>query len=353
MNVNTTSHTLAKILVVDDNSSNVLLLRRMLEINQFKNILTTTDSREVVQIYLNHNPDLILLDLKMPHLDGFQVLEQLNQIKEDEYLPVIMITAQNDQDSKMRALALGAREFIGKPFDQAEIIMRIKNILEIKMLHNNVKDQNRLLEKKVEERTKELRSMQLELIQRLLRAAEFRDDSTGFHITRIGYYARALAKLAGLSDSDCEKILHASMMHDIGKIGVPDHILLKPGLLTSEEWEVMRLHTTRGAHILTDSKSDVIQLAEQIALTHHEKWDGTGYPNGLKGTEIPIASRITSICDVFDALLSERPYKKAWPLEDVVIYIQENKGKHFDPELTQLFLDYIAIFVQIKKKYAQ
>ncbi|PKM94526.1 MAG: two-component system response regulator [Firmicutes bacterium HGW-Firmicutes-1] len=353
MNGNNYNEVDSKILIVDDDEANISSFRRMLEMNDFTNIISTTDSREVVAFYLKEKPDLILLDLKMPYLDGFQVLEQLNLIKEDEYLPVIMITAENDRQTKMRALELGAREFISKPFDQAEAITRIKNLLQIKILHNSIIDQNHSLERKVEERTRELKDMQLEIIQRLLRAAEFRDDSTGFHISRIGYYARELGKLNGFSKSDCEKLLHASMMHDIGKVGIPDHILLKPGKLTKEEWEIMKQHTIKGAQILSGSKSEIMQLAEIIALTHHEKWDGTGYPSQLKGEEIPIESRITTLCDVFDALLSVRPYKHAWPFVEVVEEIKKNSGVFFDPQLTTLFLQNLSNFIEIKNKYLE
>lgn len=337
-----------KILIVDDNPSNVLLLQRMLRINNYTNIITTTDSRDVISLYLTNNPDLILLDLKMPYLDGFQVLEQLNQIKEDDFLPVIMVTAQNDKENRIKAFELGAKEFIGKPFDQSEVIMRIKNMLEIRLLHNKVREQNRRLEGKVIERTKELQDMQLELIQRLLRAAEFRDNATGNHITRIGLYAHELGVLLGLSKKHCEQLLHSSMMHDIGKIGIPDRILLKPAKLTPEEWEIMKLHTVKGSQILSGSSSEIIQMAEKIALTHHEKWDGTGYPHRLKGEEIPVESRITAICDVFDALLSVRPYKNMWELPDTIEEIRKSSGTHFDPLIANVFLDNLPIFIKIR-----
>lgn len=343
----------SRILIVDDHEPNIELLKCMLEMHGFNKILTTTDSREVVDLYLNSQPDLILLDLKMPHLDGFQVLEQLNQATEGDFLPVIMITAQNDQENKMRALELGAREFIGKPFNQSEVITRIKNILEIKRLHNSVKDQNRILEKKVEERTQELKDLQLELIWRLLKAAEFRDDTTGNHISRIGYYSKELGRLAGLNNQTCEKLLHASMMHDIGKVGIPDHILLKADKLTEEEWEKMKEHTIKGAKILSGSHSDIIQMAEIIALTHHEKWNGTGYPLQLKGEEITIESRITAVCDVFDALLSLRPYKAKWPLEAVVEEMKKLSGVALDPRLTQLFLENLPNFIRIKNQFEE
>jgi putative two-component system response regulator len=340
-----------RLLIVDDNYSNVLLLEKMLKIHGYENIKTSTDSREVLNLYKTYRPDLILLDLRMPYLDGFQVMDQLNSVKEDDYLPVIMISAENDKEYRLKALESGAKDFITKPFDHAEVIMRIRNMIQIRMLHNEVKNHNRELEDKVKERTKDLEDLQVELLQRLLRAAEFRDNDTGNHIARIGLYVFELGKLLGFNYEYCNRLLHASMMHDIGKIGIPDSILLKPAKLNSEEWEKMKTHAIKGAALLTESSSEIVQLAEQIALTHHEKWDGSGYPNGLRGEDIPLAGRMTTICDVFDALLSERPYKKPWTLEKVVEEITKGAGSHFDPFLVEVFLKNFSTFLKIKEKY--
>ena len=339
----------AKILIVDDNSVNVLLLEKMLKMFGYKSIITSTDSREAIELYKNNQPDLLLLDLKMPYLDGFEVLEKLNEIKEDDYLPVIIITAQDDRENKLKALDLGAKDFIGKPFDNAEVMMRIKNLLEMRLLQKQVKINNRQLQNRVKDRTRQLEGLQIELIERLLRAAEFRDDDTGNHVTRIGAYAFELAKAVGFSSEFCDMLMYASMMHDMGKIGIPDSILLKPGKLDPEEWEKMKTHTDKGAEIMAGSSFEVIKLAEQIALCHHERWDGSGYPRGLRGEEIPIGGRVTAICDVFDALLSDRPYKKAWPLEEVIEEIKRSSGTHFDPELVKVFLENINIFIDIKE----
>lgn len=338
----------AKILIIDDNPSNVLLLEKMLKIFGFINVKSSTDSRVALDLYNSYKPDLILLDLKMPYLDGFEILEKLNEIKENDYLPVIIISAQDDKENRLKALKLGAKDFIGKPFDNAEIMMRIKNMLEIRLLQKQVNDNNKKLENRVVHRTRQLEGLQVELIERLLKAAEFRDNDTGNHVSRIGAYAFELGKLVGLSNEFCDMLMYASMMHDIGKIGIPDSILLKTDKLDKEEWETMKTHTEKGAQIMTGSSYEVIQLAEEIALYHHERWDGTGYPKGLKGEEIPVAGRITAICDVFDALLSDRPYKKAWPLEGVIEEIRKGKGSHFDPYLAQVFLDNVDIFVDIK-----
>ncbi|ACV64864.1 response regulator receiver modulated metal dependent phosphohydrolase [Desulfofarcimen acetoxidans DSM 771] len=342
----------ATILIADDNSTNILLLEKLLSISGYKNIKTTTESREVLSLYKELDPDLLLLDLRMPHMDGFQVLEQLNLEKQDDFLPVVVITAQNDQEHRLKSFKMGAKDFIGKPFDHAEVLMRIRNMLEIRLLHKEVREHNRKLEDTVQERTKELQDLQVELIHRLGRAAEFRDNDTGAHITRIGKYSFELAKAAGLSDKECRLILHASTMHDIGKIGIADEILLKPERLTPDEWEIMKTHTTKGAKILAGSSSDVLQMAEQIALNHHEKWDGSGYPTGLKGDEIPLAGRITAICDVFDALLSKRPYKNAWSLEEAVAEMKKGSGTHFDPNLIEIFLKIIPHILAIRQKYS-
>lgn len=345
--------TKSKILIVDDSPTNVLLLEKLLRINHYENFRSLTDSRKVLKTYISYRPDLILLDLRMPFLDGFQVLEQLRAMadKDDtEYISVIVITAQNDQDTRLRALELGAKDYIEKPFNHTEVIMRIRNLLEIRLLHNQIKENNMFLVEKVRDRTEKFYLLQTELIDRLLRAAEFRDYNSGGHITRIGLYARELARALGLGYVQCELIKQASMMHDIGKIGIPDDILLKPGKLTADEWEIMKAHTVKGAEILKGSASEVINMAEEIALTHHEKWDGTGYPLGLKAEKIPLTGRITAVVDVFDALLSKRPYKEAWGIEEVVEEIKLGSGTHFDPEAAQMFLKNLPTFIEIKEQ---
>ncbi|WP_373484130.1 HD-GYP domain-containing protein [Acetobacterium sp.] len=341
----------SRILIVDDTAPNVFLLEQLLKISGYANIFTLTDSREVLKTYDEIKPDLLLLDLKMPHFDGFDILEQLNALGEDDYLSVIVITAQSDKENRIKALELGAKDFIGKPFDHAEVIMRVTNLLEIRMLHNATKRSNRLLEERVQERTRENENIQLELVNKLLIAAEFRDDDTGHHITRIGKYAETLGNLLGFEKNFMLQLSQAAMMHDVGKIAIPDGILLKPGPLTRAEMDVMKTHTHKGADILTGSVSKVLKLGEIIALTHHEKWDGSGYPAGLSGEEIPIAGRITAICDVFDALLSKRPYKKAWTLDNTLTLLAEENGRHFDPHLLPLFLNNIDRFLDIRTKF--
>ncbi len=337
----------SRILIVDDTPANVFLLEQLLKISGYTHIVTLTDSREVLTTYQTFKPDLLLLDLKMPYLDGFDILTQLNALENEDYLSVIVITAQSDKENRLKSLDLGARDFIGKPFDHTEVIMRVTNLLEIRLLHNATKENNRLLEERVAERTQEIESIQLELVNKLLIAAEFRDDDTGNHIIRIGQYAAELGQLAGLSASHCQRLTPAAMMHDIGKIGIPDGILLKPGPLTATEMAIMKTHTQKGADILTGSAGAVLQLGEVIALSHHEKWDGSGYPAGLAADAIPLEGRITAICDVFDALLSVRPYKPAWTMASTLDLMAREAGHHFDPDLLHLFLDNIDSFIKI------
>lgn len=322
-----------------------------MNISNYTNIISTTHSIEVLEICKKEQPDLILLDLKMPVLDGFQVLEQLKSEKIDYILPVLIVTAQNDYENRIKALDLGAKDFIGKPFDQTEVIIRIKNILEISLLHKEAKEYNRHLEMDVLLCNKGLQEAQQELIHRLVLASEFRDYETANHIIRISYFTYELGKAVGLSEGELDLLLHASTMHDIGKVGIPDSILLKPGKLNLEEWEIMKTHTTKGAQILRGSSFELIRMAEDIALTHHEKWDGTGYPQGLKGEEIPLVGRITAISDVFDALVSERPYKKAWPIEKALEEIRTNSGSHFDEDLVEKFFEILPTILEIQTKY--
>ena len=336
-----------RILIVDDNQGNVKYLERVLDLSGYTQHQSTTDSRNAVALYEAFKPDVILLDINMPWMNGFQVLEQLSGLCGGDYLSVIMISAQTDASSHMRALDLGVNDFISKPFDASEVLMRIRNMLQIKRLHIQALEHNRELENRVRERTSEIHDLQIELLTRLVRAAEFRDEDTGNHILRIGKYASALAGFAGLSEKVCEDLEHAAMMHDIGKIGIPDEILQKPGPLNDDEWLLMKTHTIKGAHILSGSTHEVIRLGEILALSHHEWWNGSGYPFSLAGEGIPICGRIVAICDVFDALLSVRPYKAAWTMESTIEAFHRKAGIHFDPFLVDLFLDNISIFIDI------
>lgn len=338
----------SRIFVVDDEPANLRLMEKMLSKEGYLQTVLIADPREVLPLYRQQAPDLILLDINMPHLDGYEVLELLNGLNDPTPAPVIMLTAQNGREHLLQALAGGARDFVTKPFDRAELVMRVRNLLEVHQAHRLVHNQKTVLEEMVHHRTQELNQSRLEVVRRLGRAAEYRDNETGLHIIRMSRYAALMAASLGWSDADCELLLHASPMHDIGKIGIPDHILLKPGKFEPDEWEVMKRHVQMGADILSDGDSVLMQLARDIALTHHEKWDGSGYPNGLAGTDIPQAGRIVAVADVFDALTSSRPYKKAWPVEDAVRLLQEQSGRHFDPEIISHFLALLPEIVAIR-----
>ena len=334
----------ARILVVDDSPANVLLLEKILQLNRYRRIRSITDPREFFVVFQEFHPDIILLDLQMPHLDGFTILERLRNERADKILPVIVITAQNDKENKLKALEFGAQDFLGKPFDNIEVITRIGNLLQNKMLYDTVENNNLFLERKVQERTNEVKKMQVEIVDRLMRAAESRDQGTGNHIARISSYVTILASKLGYSEEEAILIGNASKMHDLGKVGIPDSILLKPGILTNVEMERMKGHSAKGAQILSGSKYELLKIAEQIAQTHHEKWDGSGYPDGLKGEAIPLVGRIAALADVFDALITSRPYKDAWFFDDVLTYINDQRGFQFDPMVVDAFFDSVDAF---------
>ena len=344
----------SRILIVDDEKANLVLIENILTLDGYKNFQSTTDSSEVMGLYKAHQFHLILLDLNMPVFDGFDVMHQLAAIEDEEYFPsILVLTAETERDTRIRALNSGAKDYVHKPFDRVELLSRIKNQLEVKHLQETIQEQNNVLEEKVAERTQELQDTRLEIIHRLGLAAEYRDNETGFHIIRMSKVSAELAKAVGLSDVECELILNSSPMHDIGKLGIPDSVLLKPGKLNGEEWEIMKTHASIGAEILSGGGSDLLKQASTIAISHHEKWDGTGYPNGSKGKEIPLVGRIVALADVFDALTSERPYKKAWPVSEAVKYIREMSGKQFDPELVEIFISILPTVQEISDSYRE
>lgn len=337
----------AKILIIDDEQGNISLLEDVLENEGYSDFHSTQDSRKALDMYKEIRPDLVLLDLNMPYLDGFQVMEQLKEIEKNSYAPVLVLTAQSDRNTRLRALAAGARDYIEKPFDITEVNQRISNMLEIRLLHNQVRDQNIILEEKVKIRTSELENTRQEAILRLGRAAEYRDNETGMHVIRMSRLSAKLAQEISLPPEECQLILQASPMHDVGKIGIPDEILLKPAKLNDEEWVIMKKHPEIGAEILSGSHSKVMQMAESIAMTHQERWDGSGYPRQLKGEEIPLAGRIVAICDVFDALTSKRYYKEAFSIEKSMEIIEEGSGKDFEPLLVSAFKKALPKMIRI------
>ena len=343
----------ACILVVDDEPANLKLLDKMLRSQGYQRLVLVDDPRVVIDLYRITQPALILLDINMPHLDGYQVMAQLKAMNDPLLPPIVILTAQHDKDSMLRALAAGARDFIGKPFDRNELLMRVRNLLEAQMAHSLLHDQKAVLEDMVRARTEALRRTRLQIVQRLGRAAEYRDEETGSHILRMSHSCALLARAIGWSEADCDLILNASPMHDIGKIGIPDAILLKPGKFEPPEWEIMKTHAAIGGKLLEGDDSTLICMAREIALTHHEKWDGSGYPNGLAGEAIPQSGRIAALADVFDALTSVRPYKQAWTVEAAVGYIKDNSGKHFDPALVEVFLQELPGIMAIRERFSE
>lgn len=320
-----------KILIIDDEKANIRFLEIILQQAGYANVHSTTDSRQSLSLFCSFQPDVVLLDLSMPYLDGFAVMQQLQQEIPDHAIPLLVLTADATLATRHKALKEGARDFLTKPLDEIEVLLRIANLLEARFY-------NVLLEVKVKERTQDLENSQLETLQRLALAAECRDDDTGLHTKRVGATAGCIAQALGLCAARVDLITRVAPLHDVGKIGITDAILLKPGKLTPEEFGTMRQHTVIGAKMLSGSSSPWLQMAEEIALSHHERWDGLGYPQQLSGEDIPLTGRITTVADVFDALTHERPYKKAWPIAEAVAEIKRQEGQQFSPDVVQAFL---------------
>lgn len=345
------------ILIVDDVSINIDILAYCLG-DDYK-ISASQDSSIALKSIGLEKPSMIILDLFMPEIDGF---EFCRIIKSDENfcdIPVVFITSASDADTLSKAFAIGAVDYITKPISSLEVRARIRTHLRLKAAEDALREQNHLLEIKVAQRTRkiqekqnEINEVQHEAILRLCLAAELRDKVTGMHIRRIQEYSALLGRKCGLPEDHVELLYLASAMHDLGKIGIPDSILLKPGKLDAEEWVIMKSHTVIGAQSLANSRFRLIQLAETIARSHHEKWDGNGYPDGLKGLEIPMEARIVSIVDSFDAMLSQRPYKKAMPLDEVMGIIRSERGRAFDPAIVDIFLANIAEFQSVSAAFS-
>lgn len=330
----------APILVVDDERANVLVLERLLQKAGYRNVRSTTDPRTVIASVAEFRPDLLLLDLKMPGPDGFEILERLRidaLAASEPLLPVLVLTADATKETKRRALAAGARDFLTKPFDLDEVLLRIANMLDLRTLTLELRAKNATLEERVLERTRELEESHIETFERLALAAEYRDDDTGQHTRRVGRMAALLGQELGLPSDAVHLLERAAGLHDVGKIGVPDAILLAPRKLTSEEFDVVKTHTVIGAKILSGSPSPLMRMAEEIAWSHHERWDGRGYAGAI-AEEIPLTGRITTVADVFDALTHARPYKEAWPLERAIEEIAQQRGDQFDPAIVDAFV---------------
>ncbi len=340
----------AEILVVDDDPQNRQVITIMLKAEGYK-VTEAANGHAAMAEVARHAPDLILLDIMMPDMDGFEVASRIKQDPATQSIPIIMVTALEDAESRLKALNLGAEEFLTKPVNRAELWVRVRNLLRLKEYGDFLKHHNQLLEDQVAQRTHQLQESYIQTLKVLGVAAEYKDEETGHHILRIAEYSRHLAERLGMGTEFCDTIHHASPMHDIGKIGIPDAILLKEGPLNESEWPIMKTHCEIGARILRHGTSPYLDMAAEIALAHHERWDGTGYPKGLAGEAIPLSAHIMAICDVYDALRSRRPYKPPFEHEKALEIILTGDGRthpgHFDPAVLDAFKRSIDAFREI------
>jgi putative two-component system response regulator len=350
----------SKVMIVDDEAMNIKILRRLLELEGFKNFVTTSDAPTAISLIRQEQPDIVLLDLMMPYVSGLDILSDVRLDESIAFIPIVILTAVTDRETRVRAVELGATDFLNKPVDASELVPRVRNVLVVKGYQDQLRSYNNNLEAAVRQRTAELENSRRDLIHCLARAAEYRDDDTGQHVLRVGRYTRLVGRALNLPEELVETLEQAALLHDIGKIGIPDTVLLKPGKLTEDEFAMMQKHpgfgkriltsystdeektlqrhAEVGAHILEVGSSKILDMARTIALTHHERWDGSGYPLGLKGSDIPLVGRIVAVADVFDALSSRRSYKKAFPLDECFQIMQESRGSHFDPDVLDAFL---------------
>ncbi|MBF0255180.1 MAG: two-component system response regulator [Gammaproteobacteria bacterium] len=333
----------ATVLIVDDIATNIDVLVGALKDDY--EVMAAINGQMALNIVRNSPPDIILLDIMMPGIDGYEVCRRLKEDLSTRHIPVIFVTAKITLDEELQGFKVGAVDYITKPVSAPLVQARVRT-------HLALHDQNRELDRKVRQRTAELQETRLKIIQRLGRAAEYKDNETGLHVIRMSHYSHILAKAAGLGEAEAEMLLNAAPMHDIGKIGIPDEILKKPGKLEPEEFAIMQRHCEIGGEILGEDSSELLQLARVVALTHHEKWDGSGYPQGLAGNDIPLVGRIVAIADVFDALMSKRPYKRAWTLEETIKLLQDSAGSHFDPQLVPLFIGQIEEVKAVMARFA-
>ncbi len=353
-----------KIMAVDDEVKNLALLEAILTPLGYE-VETAQSGKEALAKVETSPPDLILLDIMMPDMTGYEVCKRLKAKESTQIIPVVMITALVDKESKVRGIEAGADDFLTKPVDKIELTARVKNLIKVKEYNDRMKDWSRMLQDKVVEQTAmlkesfeqlqeahaKLEKAHLDTLFRLSVAAEYKDEDTANHIHRMSAYVRVVAENMGLSKDQVRLIVHASPLHDVGKIGIPDHLLLKPGKLTPEEWSIMKSHTLIGERILADADDDFTKAGQVIALSHHETWDGSGYPKGLKGEDIPLLGRITAISDVFDALTSKRPYKAPMSNEKAFGIIEKSVGNHFDPGVGEAFFQGIDKILLNQKQH--
>ncbi len=346
------------ILVVDDHVENIELLEAFLAPFNYE-IITASNGEDALKIVFNNRGiDLVLLDVMMTGINGFEVTSRIRESEIGRILPIVLVTSLHEKQDRVKGIEAGCDDFITKPVDKIELLARVRSLLKVKAYNDLLFNYRKDLEIEVKERThdlgealKKVKLSSLDTIYRLSVASEYKDEDTGFHIKRMSLYSAAIARRLGLGKNIVDTILYASPMHDVGKIGIPDRILMKPGKLDEDEWVVMKKHTTFGANILKGSDAEFIVLGESIALNHHEKWDGTGYPNGIAGEVIPIAARITAVADVFDALTTRRPYKEPFSIDKSIGIIIEERGTHFDPAVVHAFIAIKDEIVDIKNKF--
>lgn len=364
----------AKILIVDDEPINVKVCQKYLHELGYTRCIGLTDSTRTIAAILEERPDIVILDVMMPVVSGVDVLKLIRKHDELAHLPVLILTASSDRTTKLTVLNLGATDFLTKPIDPSEMAPRVRNVLSVKRYHDTLRNHAQALEEAVRQRTADLEASRLDVIHCLARAVEYRDDHTGRHVERVGRYSGIIARALGLDNTIVAMIEQASQLHDVGKIGVPDEILLKPGRLTPEEfermqkhtlfgrkiveqmtereWEKLRQHVQIGCRILDAPRSPLLSMAARIALTHHERWDGSGYPLGLAGEDIPLEGRITAVADVFDALSSNRPYKPSYPIDKCFGILRAECGSHFDPAVIDAFFQQRDQIVQAQLELA-
>lgn len=364
----------SKIMIVDDEQINILVVAEHLMANGYRNLVHTNDSAQALALASRENPDVLLLDIHMPRLSGFDILQQIRGDAIISRTPIIILTSSTDEDEKLRALDLGATDFLHKPVHCGELLARLRNILMAKGYQDNLREYSQRLEAAVKSRTAELEASRQDVIHCLARAAEFRDNDTGQHIIRVGRYCRVIGEQLGMVRSSLDLLEQAAKLHDIGKIGIPDAILLKEGKLTPEQFAAMQKHSNfgkriiegisqnepdqlqqhaeLGSKILHPGNSPLLKLAMKIALTHHERWDGNGYPLGLAKEDIPLEGRITAVADVYDALSSKRPYKPAFPLDKCLAIMEDGRGSHFDPLVLDAFFARRDDIIDIQISYA-
>jgi two-component system response regulator RpfG len=339
------------VVIVDDQSTGRKILGQIIrDIDPGLEVIAFSSPIEALELIRTRTPDLVLTDYKMPIMDGVQFIREIRAISSCRDLPVVVVTVVEDKKIRYQSLDAGATDFLTRPIDQYECKVRCKNLLTLRHQQKIISNRTKWLEEQVALGTYEIQAREHETLLRLAKAGEYRDEGTGNHVLRIAHYSRLLAEALQLSERICEDIELAAPMHDIGKVGIPDRILLKEGPLDEREMEIMKEHPVIGYEILKDSPSRYITLGAEIALSHHEKYDGTGYPNGLKGEDIPLAGRIVAVADVYDALTTRRPYKDAWPIEDAVAYILNASGTHMDPDVVEAFLENLDKVTEIQSK---